>query len=84
MSHTEYGKIYIQCKEKSDIPKDLVEETLEEGGNVYIQVTGHVDIWYQVSNPNQSDFNQLKNITGKVIAFHHGNPIPPCPNGGCS
>ena len=81
----EYGKLYIQAKAVDDIPTELIEETLEDGANVYLQVTGPVDIWMQVGNPDQSDYNQLKNITGKVIAFNHGKPTngPPCPPGGC-
>lgn len=80
-NETEYGKLYYQ----TDQPDwDKIQEVLEEGSNVYLQEIHNAQIWMQVHNPDQSDYNQLKNVP-KVIAFQHGKPTnpPPCPPGGC-
>ncbi len=62
--------------------EEFVIHCLEEGISVGLM---EGDQLFMPIQPNQSDFNYARNCAkeGIRIGWMHGNPKPPCPNGGC-
>lgn len=85
-----YAPMYIQLS--SVAPDSTVIKVLrqigkysEDGIKVYLQVVPRNTLAFQVSHPNQNDFNLVNHqlSLGRAVWFQHGNPKPPCPPGGC-